>query len=116
MCITGEAGGFRNHFGAKKKEKKSGSNVVTFQRRDVVTSRRLVNRRKSQRATQCCNVSMSRCLNVVTSSRFQPQNHKKQKRPNLEGIEECADWSAENRVAATRVIGKDSVSVFFLFS
>ena len=73
MCITGEAGGFRNHFGAeKKKEKKTGSNIATFQRRDVSTSRRLVNRRKSQRR------------NVATSSRFLPQNDKKQNIPNLE--------------------------------
>ena len=41
MCIIGEAGGFRDHFGEKKKkEKKTGSNVTTSQRRDVATSRR----------------------------------------------------------------------------
>ena len=40
MCIIGEAGGFRDHFGAKKKkEKKTGSNVATSQCRDVSTSR-----------------------------------------------------------------------------
>ena len=44
MCITGEVGGFRDHFGVeKKKEKKTGSNVAAFQCRDVSTSRRLVN-------------------------------------------------------------------------
>ena len=44
MCITGEVGGFWDHFGVeKKKEKKTGINVATFQRRDVSTSRRLVN-------------------------------------------------------------------------
>ena len=36
VCITGEAGGFWDHFGAKKKkEKKSGSNAMC-QRRDVL--------------------------------------------------------------------------------
>ena len=67
MCITGEAGGFRDHFGAKKKkEKKIGTNVATFQRRDVWSTEEKVNE----------------CVNVATSSRFLPQNHKKQKRPN----------------------------------
>ena len=41
MCITGEAGGFRDHFGDEnKKEKKTGSNFATLQRRDVSTSGR----------------------------------------------------------------------------
>ena len=53
MWIIGEASGFQNHFGAeKKKEKKIGSNIATFQRCDVATSQRLVNRRKSQQGTQ----------------------------------------------------------------
>ena len=39
MCITGEAGGFRDHFEAeKKKEKKTGSNVATCQRCDIPAS------------------------------------------------------------------------------
>ena len=43
MCITGEAGGFWNHFGVeKKKEKETGSNVwsteekVNERRRDII--------------------------------------------------------------------------------
>ena len=36
MCITGEACGFQDHFGAeKKKEKKTDSNGATFKRRDI---------------------------------------------------------------------------------
>ena len=109
MCITGEAGGFRDHFGAeKKKEKKTGSNVSTFQRRDVSTSRRLVNRRKSQQTSQHHDVSMSR-----TSSRFLPQNHKKQKRPNFHIIEEHTKESMENEATVIGVIGKDNRFVFF---
>ena len=70
MCITSETGGFRNHFGAKKnKEKKTGSNVATFQRRDFSTSRRLVNIRKSQQTSQCRDVTTSRHRNVVTLQR-----------------------------------------------
>ena len=77
MCITGEASGFRDHFGAeKKKEKKIGNKVATLARCDVSTSQCLVNRRKSQRTSQR--------RDVVTSSRILPQNHKKQKRPNCE--------------------------------
>ena len=46
MCITGEAGGFWDHFGAKKKkEKKTGSNVATCQCRDVWLTEEKVNER-----------------------------------------------------------------------
>ena len=57
MCIIGEACGFRDHFGAKKKkDKKTGSNVVMCQRRDVWSTEEKVNER----------------LNVATSLRFLP--------------------------------------------
>ena len=59
MCITCEAGGFRNHFGAeKKKEKKTGSNVATYQRHDVWSTEEKVNER----------------LNVATSQRSMSQH------------------------------------------
>ena len=109
MCSTGEAGGFRIHFRAeKKKEKKNGSNILMSQRRDTWSTEEKVNERLNVAMSQRCDVS---------TLRFLPQNHKKQKIPNLEGIEEHADWSAKNRAASTRIIGKDSVFVFFfLFS
>ena len=60
VCITSEAGGFRDHFGVeKKKEKKTGSNVATFQCRDISMSQCLVNRRKKR---------FNERLNVTTSS------------------------------------------------
>ena len=44
MCITGEAGGFRDHFGAeKKKKKKTGSTVATCQRHNVWSIEEKVN-------------------------------------------------------------------------
>ena len=68
LCITGEAGGFRNHFRAeKKKENKTGSNVTTFQCRDVATSRRLVNKRKSQRVISQRHRDF--CLRIIKSKR-----------------------------------------------
>ena len=55
MCIIGEAGGFRDHFGAeKKKEKKTGSNVAT----------------SSQQKKKSMNVSMSRRRDVATSQHY----------------------------------------------
>ena len=37
-------------------------------------------------------------------------------RPNFEGIEERADWRAENRAAVTGIIGEDTFFLYFLFS
>ena len=111
MCITSEAGGFRNHFRAeKKKEKKTGSNVATFQCHDVSTSRRLVNRRKSQRTSQRRDVPTSRrhhdfCLIMIKSKRDLIGRHRR-----------TCDWSAENRAATTQIIRKDRVFVLILFS
>ena len=70
MCITGEAGGFRDHFGAKKKkEKKNGSNVTTCQYRDVPISRH-----SSSMTSQCRDVwstkeKVNDQPNVATSQR-----------------------------------------------
>ena len=51
MCIIGEVGGFRDHFGAeKKKEEKTGSNVATFQRLNVAMSGQ--QKKKSQQTSQ----------------------------------------------------------------
>ena len=86
MCITGEAGGFWDHFGAeKKKEKKTGSNIATSQRRDIrSTEEKSTNVSTSRRH----KIAMSQRRNVATSSQFLPQNHKKQKRPNLEALKD----------------------------
>ena len=65
MCIIGEAGGFRDHFGEKKKkEKKPGSNVTTSQRRDVETSRR-----HNVATSQLRDVTTLRRRNIATSQR-----------------------------------------------
>ena len=99
----GEAGGFRDHFGAKKKKEKKKaatlrhSRVVTSQRRDVWSTEEKVDER----------------LNVATSSRFLPQNHKNQMGPNFEIIEERTEESTKNKATVTGVIGKDSRFAFF---
>ena len=59
MCITGEIGGFRDHFGAEKnKEKKTDSNVMT----------------SDQQNKKSTNVSTTRlnrefCLRIIKSKR-----------------------------------------------
>ena len=65
MCITGEAGGFRDHFGVeKKKEKKIGSNVTTFQLRDVSTSGQ-----QKKKVNERANVTTYQRHDVQTSQR-----------------------------------------------
>ena len=61
MCIANEYDGFQKLNGNTKKKKKwkPSSNVSTFQRRDIATSRRLVNNSKSQRAAQRHDVPTS---------------------------------------------------------
>ena len=61
----------------RRSRRKTGSNIATFQCHDVATSRRLVNREK------LTSDPMSRRLNVATSLRFLPQNHKKQWKLNF---------------------------------
>ena len=47
LCIEGEEGGFGNLELKRRSRRKTGSNVATFQRRDIATSQHLVNREKS---------------------------------------------------------------------
>ena len=68
MSITGKTGGFHDHFGAEKEKEKKIGNIAT----------------SSQLKKKSTNFSTSRRRNVATSSRFLPQNHKKQRTPNLE--------------------------------
>ena len=75
------------------------SRFVTSQRRDVWSTEEKFDER----------------LNVATSSRFLPRNHKKQRGPNFEIIEERTKESTKNKAIVTGVIGKDSRFVF-LFS
>ena len=62
----------------KRRSSRKSGHLATFQRCDVATSRRLVNREKS------ISDPTLQCLNVATSLRFLPQNHKMQERPNFE--------------------------------
>ena len=78
-------------------------NVGTSRRSSIVTSRCLVNKRKK----------VNECSNVATSSRFLPHNHKKQRGPNLEGIEERTEESTEKKAAMIGDIGKDNCFVVF---
>ena len=73
-------------------------NIVMFQRCDIATSRRLVNKRKSERATQRCNVE--------TFPRFLLQNYKKHGRPNFWDYLRSYGRGAENKATATREIEK----------
>ena len=117
MCITGEAGGFQNHFGAeKKKEKKTGSNVATFQRHDVSTSRHLVNIRKSQRTSQLRVIATLRRRNIAMSSRFLPHNHKKQRRLNLEASKNVRTGARKTEQQRLESLEKTVFCIFFLFS
>ena len=85
MRITGEASGFWDHFGAqKKKEKKTRSKVATCQRRDVGTSRHSNVVSSQRRDVWSIEEKVNKHLNVTTSSRYLPQNRKKQRRPNFE--------------------------------
>ena len=72
-------------------------------------------KRRSRRKTGS-NIAKPQRRDFATSSRLLPQNHKKQMEPNDGGIEERTDWSTESREVATRIIGKDTVFVFFFFS
>ena len=56
MCITGEAGGFQHHFGAEKKEKKNGNNIAMFQRRDVAMFNRIKKSTSDVVTSQCRDV------------------------------------------------------------
>ena len=59
------------------------SSVVTSQRHDVWSTEERVNK----------------CLNIATSSRFLPRNHKKKKRPNLEASKNVRTrvWKTEQQ-------------------
>ena len=66
-----------------------------------------------QQKKKSTNVSTLQRLNVATSLRFLPQNHKKQRRPNFEIIEERKEESMKNEATMTGIIGEDNCFVFF---
>ena len=71
--------------------------VVTSQRRDVWSTEEKVDER----------------LNVAMSSRFLPQNHKKQRGPNFEIIKERKEESTKKKSNSDWSHWKDSRFVFF---
>ena len=69
MCITGETGGFRDHFGAeKKKEKKNGNNIETSQHRDIWLIEEKVNERLKFTTLQRLNFATLQRRNVIANS------------------------------------------------
>ena len=76
-------------------------------RRDVATSRRLVNSSKSQRVAQRCD--------VATFPRFLHHSYIKHGRPNFWSLSRDVQTRAENEARATQEIEKTCVFVF-LFS
>ena len=75
----------------------TGCHVATSQHCDVLTSRRLVNRRKST------SDPTSRCHHYFCTSIIKSKG-----RPNFEGIEERMDKSMESRAAVIGIIGEDT--------
>ena len=73
MCIIGEAGGFRDHFGAeKKKEKKTGSNVATSSQQKKKSMNVSTSRRRDVATSRCRDVATLRrhrdfCLRIIKS-------------------------------------------------